>query len=428
MPGLKSRKLLFASLLAILLLGSAFFPAHSQQVIEFKNHHADTTFLENIRFTVDLCGLPEHAGVSLHVRFSHEGWESIGAFVDKATPTSCARGRYTYPMEDYPPFLPVEYYWQVIPQEGGIYEGPHQSALYEDTRYQWQKLESGNITVYWHDRPTRLGEQVLAIAKEADQLQSRFFGLELNNPYRIVIFNSADEFFGWNVDSDDYVAGEAYPFFDLTVQIMEEDDDRDWLNDLIPHEISHLYFNQATFHPKPESDPPSWLNEGVAVYNELSDHSFEDQILGKAVRADGLIPLYELANSFGDDHDRVDLAYAEGYSAVSYLMEQYGRDTLKKIMNSYRRGDSTEEVFAGSIDKTPEAFEMDWRAWLKKKYSKEMLPPPIETLPVPDRTPSAGYKFLYLVLCTLGLIPLLCLVTVVAGVFLALLIRQSLKS
>jgi len=39
---------------------------------------------------VDLCVLSEHAGVSLRVRFSHEGRESIGAFVDKAT--LCALG------------------------------------------------------------------------------------------------------------------------------------------------------------------------------------------------------------------------------------------------------------------------------------------------------------------------------------------------
>jgi hypothetical protein len=141
MSGLKPLKLLFANLLAILILGSAALPAHSQQVIEFKNHRAVTTFLESIRFTVDLCGLPPGASASLHVRFSHTDWETIGAFVDKATSNSCARGRYTYRMKDYPPFIPIEYYWQVLPEEGGMYEGPHQTALYEDTRYQWEKLE-----------------------------------------------------------------------------------------------------------------------------------------------------------------------------------------------------------------------------------------------------------------------------------------------
>ena len=145
------------------------------------------------------------------------------------------------------------------------------------------------------------------------------------------------------MNSSDYVAGESYPFYDLTVQIVE-DDLPDWVNEVIPHEIAHLYFEQAAYHPKPKSYPPNWLNEGVAVYNEFSDHSYEDQILRKAVREDGILPLYELAGTFGDEDERVDLAYAEGYSAISYLMEQYGRDALKKLLNSYRRGVSTDEA------------------------------------------------------------------------------------
>jgi hypothetical protein len=410
MSRLKSLKLLFANLLAILILGSAVLPVHSQQVVEFKNHHAETTFLESIRFTVDLCGLPPKGSASLHVRFSHENWEMIPAFVDKATSSSCARGRYTYQMKDYPPFIPIEYYWQVYLPESGLYDGPHQSALYEDTRYQWEKLESGNIAVFWHDRRVRLGQQILAIAKKADQTQSQLFGLELKHPYRIVIFNTEEEFFGWNVDSSDYVAGESYPFYDLTVQIVK-DDSLEWLNDVIPHEISHLYFEQATYHPKPESYPPNWLNEGVAVYNEFSDHSYEDGILKKAVTRDGIIPLYELANTFGEDDDRVDLAYAEGYSAVSYLMEQYGRDGLKKLMNSYRRGVSTDEAFTSAINKTSTEFEMEWKAWLKEKYVPETVPPEIVPFPM-DGSSRDVIKIISLTVCGFGVAPIVCLITI----------------
>jgi hypothetical protein len=189
-------------------------------------------------------------------------------------------------MKDYPPFIPIEYYWQVHPEEGGMYKGLHQFTLYEDTRYQCEKLESENFTVYWHDRPAQFGEQILEIAKKADQVEREFFGLELKHPYRIVIFNTEEEFFGWNVDSSDYVPGESYPFYDLTVQIVK-DDSLEWLNDVIPHEISHLYFEQASYHPKPESYPPTWLNEGVAVYNEFSDHSYEDRILVEGGYKDG---------------------------------------------------------------------------------------------------------------------------------------------
>jgi hypothetical protein len=285
---------------------------------------------------------------------------------------------------------------------------------------------SGKIAVFWHDRPVQLGQQILAIAKKADQTQAQLFGLELKHPYRIVIFNTEEEFFGWNVDSSDYVAGQSYPFYDLTVQIVK-DDSLEWLNDVIPHEISHLYFEQVTYHPKAESYPPAWLNEGVAVYNEFSDHSYEDQILRKAATRDGIMPLYELANTFGEDDDRVDLAYAEGYSAVSYLMGQYGCDGLKKLMNSYRRGVSTDEAFTSVINKTSTVFEMEWKAWLKEKYSNE-LETPVEKIPLYEPTISGEYISLYLALCALGFTPLLCLITTVTGTVLGLITRQNLRS
>jgi hypothetical protein len=417
----KSLKLFFACFVTFLLLGSNVFPAHSQQVVEFTNHQAVTTFLENIRFTVDLCGLPPKATVNLQVRFSHDAWELIPAFVDKATADSCARGRYTYPMKDYPPFIPVEYYWQVYLPGNSYVDGPHQSTMYEDTRYQWKKLESDHVTLFWHDRPEALGQQILEIAEKADQAQQIFFGLELKHPYRIVIFNSADEFFGWNVDSSDYVAGESYPFFDLTVQIVE-DDSLDWLEEVIPHEISHLYFDQAAYHPSSDTYPPSWLDEGVAVYNEFTAHEFEETLMREAVVGDRLIPLGQLAGSFGEDPDRVDLAYAEGYSAVSYLMEVYGRDTLKELMSSYRRGDSTEQAFNAALDKPFTEFEAGWKDWLKEKYTADSPP---EIIPFPTQeSPAISSNLLPLIFCGLGLAPFFCFFTLAGGAGLFLMIRR----
>jgi hypothetical protein len=405
---MKSWKFILASFVAILVFGSTNIPVHAQQDIEFKNHRVETVFLENMRFTVEICGAPEDAAVIFNVRLSHENWLSIGAFIDDAESDSCMIGRYTYNLIDYPPFIPVEYYWQVRPKEGGIlYDGPGQSAMYEDPRFTWDEIHSENITVYSHDRRIDFGQRVLDIAMEADQLQQEFYGLELKHPYRIVIYNTDEEFFTWNVNSSDYVAGESYPFFDLTLQIVENDSE-DWLNDVIPHEISHLYFNQATYNPRPKSYPPTWLDEGAAVYNELSDHAFEDAVLGRAIEEDRIIPLYELAGSFGDDDDRVDLAYAEGYSAVSYMIEVYGRDQVKVLLNSYRRNETTDEAFNSAFQVSSIEFERNWKAWLQGKYSETQQITPTQDTPTQEQPVSVlDDAFVMTVLCLLGFAPFL---------------------
>jgi hypothetical protein len=124
----------------------------------------------------------------------------------------------------------------------------------------------------------------------------------------------------------------------------------------------------------------------------------------------------------------VDLAYAEGYSAVSYLMEQYGRDTLKELMNSYRKGVSTDEAFASAMNKSSLEFEREWEDWLKTKYSEEQKEFSVDESPVFEQTSPGRNISLYLALCALGFAPFFCLTTVAVGALVGILLKQGLRS
>jgi hypothetical protein len=200
----------------------------------------------------------------------------------------------------------------------------------------WQLLETEDVGVWWHDRPESFGKRVFAIAQAAVDQQSDLFQSELDYQIVIIIYNDAEEFNAWQGLSFDWVGGQAYPNYGITTQIVPASRlQNQWLRGVIPHEISHLYLAQVTYSLL--SSVPAWFNEGVAQYNELDDNELALNSAMSAARRGELISLSSLASGFGrHNEERLRLAYDEAFSAVLYIVDQYGGQSLVDLMTAYR--------------------------------------------------------------------------------------------
>ena len=257
------------------------------------------------------------------------------------------------------PWAPIVYRWRVIDADGKIYESDPQKVFYKDTRFDWKERSGDNVIVLWHDKPDIFGEKVFEIAQKAIERQKKLFGISLAIPIRIIIYNSQNEFTDWHSVSLDWVGGEAFPDFGITTQIVTSKlPDPYWLNAVIPHEISHLYLYQAAYNPA--APVPVWLNEGIAQYNQFTDEGTA-YMVKKAAKSGDLIPLTSLAAGFGQhDEARIRLSYAEGLSAVKYLVKTYGEDGLARLMADYRKGLTTDEAFQDALGLSMGQFQQDW--------------------------------------------------------------------
>lgn len=262
------------------------------------------------------------------------------------------------------PGAAVLYHWEVIDSAGNQASSAEQLVRYEDTRYEWQILENEAIAVWWHDRPASFGEDVFEIATEAVEEQRALFQANLDFQMRILIYNDFAEFAEWNGVVSEFIGGQAFPEQGITAQIVSAYGSQErWLNDVIPHEISHLYFHQVTFHRR--SNPPTWLNEGVAQYNEFGIHLATLRDVETAASRGDLIPLSSLEVGFGYfNESRARLAYAEALSAVTFLVETYGDDGMAALLAAYRQGMVTREAFPEALGVTPGEFEAGWTVWL----------------------------------------------------------------
>ena len=292
------------------------------------------------------------------------------------------------------PWTPIVYRWRVIDADGNSYESEPQKVFYKDTRFNWQERSGNDIIVLWHDKPAVFGEEVLDIAEKAIEREKKLFGTELAIPIRIIVYNNSQEFNDWHSVGLDWVGGEAFPDYGITTQIVTSKlPDSYWLNAVIPHELSHLYLYQAAYNPT--APIPVWLNEGIAQYNEFSKDNTA-YLVEQAARDGRLIPLTSLAAGFGQhDEPRIRLSYAEGLSAVQYLVDTYGEAGLARLLAAYKQGLSTDDAFQEALGVSMGQFQQDWAESVGAPAGSMVTPTPwpmptFPPTPTPMRLGGAG--------------------------------------
>ena len=352
--------------------------------IEFRNYEVVNGFPQSLTFEVDICNAPEKSTVYLYYTIGQSSWtlSDNKVFSEDSTEAGCQHRRTSIATRDEPPMVDIQYYW-LVRLKGEQVQSPRQECLYEDPRFEWQVLRNKEVVVQWHDQPAEFGKKVFDIATRSIEQQRELYGADLQSPAQIIIENTDEEFMSWQLNPDPDTGGLALPWYGMTIQLVDEFSE-EWLNDVLPHEISHLYFYQVT--KAGDAWPPLWLDEGLAVYNEFSDHNFEDEIVQNAVLEDRLIPLLLLREGFGAEDHQVDLAYAESYYAVLYILEVHGNERLGKLLDAYNRDKEPAEAFRLAFNQPLDEFEQDWEEWVKTKLEAGI--PATTTPSVQGQTPA----------------------------------------
>ncbi len=370
-------RILIGLLISVLFSARSIQPAISQGVeIDFGETTVENHFPKGIRFSVKIDVTDERGTIHFHYRLGNEPWahetancsaKVINTVVDYY---SCV---FFLDIPNLPPQLPISYKWRLYGSADRYSE--EQTITYEDPRFLWQTLTRGNVTIWWHDHSQEFGERVYSTVERSIQKQEPLFNVELANPIQIVVENSREEYLEWNGQTSYSVRGQAFPSMGVTIQIVELDisDGRMnyWLNDVIPHEISHLYFFQAT--NRAEADPPKWLDEGLARYNEFNNHRYDWNLVRNAARQERLYPLVELREEFRGNDEQVALAYAESLTAAEYLIDTYGEQGFNNLFSAYQDGKTSDEAFQAAFGRTVSEIEADWQMWIKEQSSGSSL-------------------------------------------------------
>jgi hypothetical protein len=138
------------------------------------------------------------------------------------------------------------------------------------------------------------------------------------------------------------------------------------------HELMHVLSGNLWGFP---STPAEWISEGLAVFAEWRNHPCSDAdehlLAGYVARKDSLIPLPEIVAAFRQHPYQ--FSYVESASVVRFLLETYGRDTLRSIWQDGLKAALGMDFAALGVawrthllESTAGVPQMDWRVFMEK--------------------------------------------------------------
>lgn len=140
------------------------------------------------------------------------------------------------------------------------------------------------------------------------------------------------------------------------------------LSSVLYHEFTHVIVYLIT-----EGKCPTWLNEGLAQYEEKRYVPEKKGATIKSFKGSGkFIPLSELEKSFLNfTKGEADLAYAESLLAVKFIVEKNGLYEIQKILSELSEGKTIEEAIKNVLYyKDYEDFQIELRLYIENNYQR----------------------------------------------------------
>lgn len=211
------------------------------------------------------------------------------------------------------------------------------------------------------------------LGKEADEIAETIMldlGVEAKNRISVYI-TSGSEFQTIQQGRDvlpDWVLGVAYHTLSRIV-IKSPGAVRSGHYDLktiFIHELTHILLG-TTFDGVEHI--PRWLNEGLAMY-ESREWSFDRvSTITRAVLTDSLLPLSEITHTFPKKREAVELAYCQSFYLLSFMIDQYGRETFQRFVQYYSKERVLDDALIKVYGMNLNNLEKEWHRYLKMRFS-----------------------------------------------------------
>ena len=186
-------------------------------------------------------------------------------------------------------------------------------------------------------------------------------GIHYERPIKIYVYASARDLQGAMIFPREWTGGAAFTEFGI-IAIGISPGQLDWGKRALVHELTHLVVHQAVFSPYGEL--PTWLDEGLAMYNEGEPDPRYQSWLKKAVSEDKLISVRTLCSPFSAEPEKAYISYAESLSLVRYLLDNYGQDKMLNLLTLIKQGNTYDEALTRVYGFDIDELDSYWRETL----------------------------------------------------------------
>jgi len=290
-----------------------------------------------------------------------EGWADF-------TPASKVEANWVWDMRNtsLPPGAEVTYWWMIEDAAGNRFETSPEIMHFDDDRYSWQSLTStvpqgGELTLFWYEGSDSFARELMDACEEGLARLTQDIGTYPERPIKIYIYASTSDLQGAMIFPQEWSGGVAFTAFS-TIAIGIPPSGLDWGKKALVHELTHLVVHQATFSPYGQL--PLWLDEGLATYNEGELDLVLRSSLERAILEDELISVRSLCSPFSAETEKAYLSYAQSYSLVEYLLDNYGQDKMLDLLALLKHGSTYNEALTEVYGFDIAGLDDRWRATL----------------------------------------------------------------
>ena len=264
-----------------------------------------------------------------------------------------------------PPGSGIEYWWTVEDAIGDKAETVPVRLQIDDTRYSWRSLTEGEVTIYWYQGDESFAQELMTTAQQSLVRLTEDTGAYLEKPVKTYIYANSQDLQGSLIYPQEWTGGVAFTRHGI-IAIGIAQNQLEWGKRAMTHELTHLVIHQLTFNPY--NDLPTWLDEGLAMYNEgLLSPQFTT-LLSKAIDEDSLISVRSLASPFSAYAEQSILAYAQSYSLAEFLINNYGSDNMLELLSTFRQGSNYDEALEKVYGFDMDGLNTLWLDYVTKQY------------------------------------------------------------
>jgi len=291
-----------------------------------------------------------------YAQVTSEGWPDFA-------PASKIRTSWMWDMRksSLPPGATVTYWWTIKDADGNRVETSPAIIHFDDDRYDWQTLTEGDITLCSYEGDESFAEELMDACQQSLARLTRDLGTSPQNSIKIYVYASARDLQEAMIFPQEWTGGAAFTEFGI-IAIGISPDKIDWGKGALAHELTHLVVHQATFSPYGRL--PTWLEEGLAMYNQGELDPYFRAWLDEAISEDRLISVRSLCSPFSAQPEKAYLSYAESYSLVEYLLRSYGQQRMLNLLTHLKRGYTYDEALTEVYGFDVDGLGAHWRETL----------------------------------------------------------------
>ncbi|MES0278246.1 MAG: peptidase MA family metallohydrolase [Dehalococcoidales bacterium] len=330
------------------LLAAVLSPAtlQAQDGITISKNMAVVGFPTSIGFSLAAASDSEITDIRLHYTTNRQSFAQVTSevYIDFARASSVDI-YWTLDMArlgGLPTGITIDYWWTLANADGNRLQTEAIHINYDDNRYVWKSLIQGDITLYWYNGDQAFAGELMGATQAALVRLQEDTGAHLAQAIDLYIYASAEDLRASMINSSEWTGGVAFTRYN-TISIGIASYNLAWGKRAIIHELAHMVTHQMTFNPY--SAIPTWLNEGLSMYAEGDLDSVYRTALLRAIAGETLISVRGLSSPFSAFTTLSYQSYAQSYSLVSFLISEYGQDSMFQLLGTFKQGASYDDAF-----------------------------------------------------------------------------------